>query len=112
MSRLYTGGSTVTLNIIPNWPLNVTAADPRGNVTVVIPAGSGFARPDNIPVVSVPGGPPAGATPEALLASGPSASIPTPGAGVLGNDVAASLAVPGPLPIGVVTVLAIGEFTS
>lgn len=107
-------GTVQSLTVKPDWPLNVIAADLNGNATVVLPAldNSAFNRPDKIHVVFFPGTPPVGISAQDLLAGGPSGVVDTPGAGVLGNDVPVSVAVPLPLPTGNVTVIAVGEFAS
>jgi hypothetical protein len=112
MSRLsVSSGSTVTLNVIADMPLNVTAADLSGNATVVLPGNAGNVnRPVTVHVVFFPGVPAAGISPSDLLAGGPAASAPAPGPGTLGADVPVSLTVPLPLPLGTVTVVAVGEY--
>ena len=106
-------GSTVGLDVVADWTLNVVSADLSGVVNVVLPgADAGRNRPDKVHVVYYPGNPPAGIDAAALLAAGPSGVSDTPGAGILGNDVTVTVHVPLPLPAGHVTVVAVGEFSN
>lgn len=123
--RYYFGTPTVSLTIaapvvpvvpvLPDWPLTLNAADVNGNVNYTVPAlpAASYNAPTNIIAAYVPGATldPTLTGDQVLALPGVvSVSTPFPPSFGIGLNQSPTVVVPGPLPVGPVVVVILGQF--